>query len=220
MEWSMHKIALGLFLLTIFLFLFYPEIDLFVSQQFYDEESGFFYHNTSWVQFSYHLFARLHFYIFFGLIWLIYASWRWQKTAEKDLRRRLAYLLLVLILGPGLLVSVVKDHSGRARPSTVVEFGGDRTFTPALIPADQCARNCSFVSGHAAMGFWFIALAWALRDRRWLWLGITIGTIVGLGRIMQGSHFLSDVVFSFWILYATSAFLGRWMLGIRSIQRR
>jgi lipid A 4'-phosphatase len=219
MEWSMYKIALGLFLLTVFLFLFYPDLDLFVTRQFYDEESGFIYHNTPWVQFSYHLFARLHFYVFFGLIWLIYASWRWQKMAEKDLRRRLAYLLLVLILGPGLLVSVLKDHSGRARPSMVVELGGDRTFTPALIPAEQCARNCSFVSGHAAMGFWFIALAWVFRDRRWFWFGITVGALVGLGRILQGSHYLSDVIFSFWVVFGTSAIIARWFFGTHPFSR-
>jgi len=220
MEWSPHKLAPGLFLLTILLFLLYPDIDLFVTRQFYNDSNGFIYSKTPWVQFIYQLFGRMHFYVFLGLVWLIYASWRWRKTTEKNLRKRLGYLLLVLILGPGLIVSVLKDHSGRARPSTVIQFGGDRTFTPALIPAEQCERNCSFVSAHAAMGFWFIGLAWVFNDRRWLWFGITVGALVGLGRILQGSHYLSDVIFSFWVLYATSAVLARWMLGIRSIRQQ
>lgn len=220
MEWSRHKLALGLFLLTLFLFLLYPDIDLFITRQFYDEEAGFIFHDTPWVQFSYHLFAKLHLYIFFGLIWLIYASRRWRKTGEKGLRKRLGYLLLVLILGPGLIVSVLKDHSGRARPSMVIEFGGDKAFTPVLIPAEQCTRNCSFVSGHAAMGFWFIALAWVLSDRRWLWFGIMIGTVVGLGRILQGSHYLSDVIFSFWVVYASCVFLARYFLNHGSVNTK
>lgn len=213
MEWSRHKLALSLFLLTLFLFLLYPDIDLIVTRQFYDEEAGFIFHDTPWVLFSYHLFAKLHFYVFFGLLWLLFASWFWRKSSEKDLRRKLLFLLLVLILGPGLIVSALKDHSGRARPSQVVEFGGEKSFTGALIPANQCERNCSFVSGHAAMGFWFIALAWVFRDRRWFWFGIAIGAFVGLGRILQGSHYLGDVIYSFWVDYASCVFLARYFLN-------
>jgi lipid A 4'-phosphatase len=211
MERSINKIAISLFLIFVLIFLFFPNIDLSVSGKFYNEIDGFYLRNTAWVQFSYQLFASLHFYLFFGLIWLLYASRRWRKYAERDLRKRLAYLLLVLLLGPGLLVSIIKDTSGRARPSMITEFGGDKTYTPALLYADECTRNCAYASGHAAMGFWFIALAWAFRDRRWFWFGITVGTLAGLGRILQGSHYLSDVIISFWVVYGTCSILALWL---------
>ena len=68
------------------------------------------------------------------------------------------------------------------------------------------------------MGFFFLAFAWVLRDRRWLIYGATIGMIVGLGRMIQGGHFLSDVIFSGFAVYVTSllvakVLLGRWGVG-------
>ena len=69
--------------------------------------------------------------------------------------RAAVFLLLSLALGPGLLVNtVLKDHWGRARPAQIDGIRRrSQHFTPALVPADQCARNCSFPAGHPAIGF-------------------------------------------------------------------
>jgi lipid A 4'-phosphatase len=112
--------------------------------------------------------------------------------------RLAAYLVLSLALGPGLLVNtLLKDHWGRARPHQIVEFGGGAHFSPALLLSDQCARNCSFPSGHAALAFWLVAFA-SLVPGRWrtitVLIALTIGVLVGLMRIAQGGHFLSDVI--------------------------
>ena len=59
------------------------------------------------------------------------------------------------------------------------------------------------------MGFYFIAFGFLCRQRRSLiifFAGI-YGTVLGLVRILQGGHFLSDVVFAFFIIYAVSAVL-------------
>jgi hypothetical protein len=61
--------------------------------------------------------------------------------------------------------------------------------------------------GHA------VDLAWVLRDRRWLYRGAAIGLLVGLGRIMQGAHFLSDVVFGYPVVYLSALLLARPLLG-------
>ena len=54
--------------------------------------------------------------------------------------------LAALLLGPGWVVNeALKNHWGRARPEQVSDFGGAQRFTPALQPADQCVKNCSFV---------------------------------------------------------------------------
>lgn len=113
-------------------------------------------------------------------------------------RRVAAYVLLSLALGPGLVVNVVlKDHWGRPRPSTIQEFGGSNTYVPPMIPSKQCDDNCSFASGHGALGFWPVALALLARGR-WrrpaLAAALAFGVTVGLVRIAQGGHFLSDVV--------------------------
>lgn len=213
-----RRLDLVLLLVVQGLFLLWPEIDLRVADWGYDAGQGFFLAEQAWVQWPYQVFAKLHIPVAIVLLWLYLASWIWRRHEEKGLRRRLAFLILSLALGPGLLVNeVFKAESGRARPGQVEQFGGPKQFTPVFAPADQCERNCSFVSGHAAMGFYFIGLAWVLRDRRWLWLGIGLGLAVGAGRMLQGGHFLSDILFAFWLVYGVNVALARWLLGRWSI---
>lgn len=110
------------------------------------------------------------------------------------------FLIAVLAVGPGIVANTIfKDNWGRARPRDVVELGGTRQFTPALLPAAECKRNCSFISGEAASMFaLFFGPALLLPGLRLTLLGtaIAFGTGAGLVRMMQGAHFLSDVLFA------------------------
>ncbi len=64
------------------------------------------------------------------------------------------FLLLVLLIGPGLLVhSVFKEGFQRERPRAVEQFGGSDAFTPAFV-INQEGNGKSFVSGHSAMAFY------------------------------------------------------------------
>jgi lipid A 4'-phosphatase len=56
-----------------------------------------------------------------------------------------------------------------------------------------------------------IGLYFITRRKRWMLAGIALGAWVGVGRIIQGGHFLSDVVFAFWAVYACAALLARLM---------
>ena len=196
------------FIACILIFWFYPQIDLLTSALFYAPEKGFFLAGNSLVLLSYQLFARLQFLVL-GALLLAWITAQWIPAFRSRGQSRAAiYLFLLLLIGPGLLVNgALKENWGRARPREVTEFGGPQTFTPALIPAAQCDTNCSFVSGHAALGFYLIGVAWVTRQRRWLLAGIVLGALVGAGRIMQGGHFLGDIVFSFWTVYFTADLL-------------
>jgi lipid A 4'-phosphatase len=123
--------------------------------------------------------------------------------------RHWLYLALCLIVGPLIVANLgLKDHYGRARPRNVVEFGGVKAFTPAYQPADQCSRNCSFVSGEASSVYIiFFAGVFLLRRhaRKMMLLGIVFGSLAGLTRIAQGGHFLSDVVFAGIFMALTAA---------------
>lgn len=125
-------------------------------------------------------------------------------------RRVMLFLTLSMAIGPGLVVNgLLKEHSGRPRPSHVQDFGAPKTFIPAFGVSDQCAGNCSFVSGDASVGFVTLALALlAVRRRcRWIIASIGLGAFFGLIRIAQGGHFLSDVLFSGFFVGLTTLIL-------------
>ncbi len=198
--------ALGVLLVAV------PQIDLAIAGLFHDPFDGFYLRE--------HPLVRL---VFLGVPWItrsvvvslllfLLAAWTiWRRRAYFSRYRRAAlYLLLVMVIGPGLLVnSVFKEHWGRARPSQIDALGGDKQFTRAAIPADQCEKNCSFVSGHASVGFFFLAFAFVWPRRRILWLatGTALGLGIGLVRIVQGGHFFSDVIFCGIVVYLSARVL-------------
>jgi len=201
------------------LFLFLPDIDLWASHTVYRTGDGFYLAGTWPVRALYRSVPWLVAAQVAGLPLLILIAWRRGRSIVGINLKTGAYVLLVLAIGPGLVVNaVLKDHWGRARPSQITEFGGAQAFTPAPLPANACDRNCSFVSGHAAVGFGLIAysfLAADLRRRRTIAAsGIAIGGLIGLARMAQGAHFLSDIVFSGLIVGGTA-----WLLAWALLER-
>lgn len=182
-------------------FLLFPGLDLWTSALFYRAEGGFFLANWGPVRFLYRAVPYITDAAVIGVVALYLLTLLRGSPLWRIDGRAAAYLLLALALGPGLLVNtVLKDHWGRARPAQVSEFGGTQQFTPAPLPADQCARNCSFPAGHPAIGFYLIAFAFLVPERRQRRLAgaaaVAAGALIGLARMAQGGHFLSDVVFS------------------------
>lgn len=127
------------------------------------------------------------------------------------------YILSSLLIGPGILTNeLFKAHWHRARPSQIEQFGGQAHFTPPFMITDQCASNCSFVSGHAAMGFWVIAFAFLVPPPwrgRAIALALAFGALVGWVRIIQGGHFLSDVVYAGLLVVAVTWGLWRTLVA-------
>ena len=139
--------------------------------------------------------------------------------------RAVVFLLLSLAIGPGLVVNTVfKDHWGRARPAQVTAFGGDKHFTPAFVPSDQCDRNCSFPSGDPSVGFFFVSPAFLIPERRRRRMAVAgalaLGAFFGVARIAQGGHFLSDVVFAGVFMALTAACLQLLFDTIRTADRQ
>jgi len=132
---------------------------------------------------------------------------RWRRAGIA-----LAFVGISLLLGPGFVTWAVKEHTLRARPFDVVEFGGERQFTPALVQADQCSDNCAFVSGHVACGFFFASLMLLdpRRRGRWIATGLLLGALVSVARMSVGAHWLSDALWALPITLATSG--GVWVV--------
>ncbi len=121
------------------------------------------------------------------------------------------FIMLCVILGPGLIVNgILKDHWGRPRPRQIVEFGGRLPYVPPLLPARTHGK--SFPCGHCSVGYLYATGWWLGRRRhpRWaaasLAVGVVLGTLLGIGRMAAGGHFLSDAVWAgliaFWVAHA------------------
>lgn len=124
-------------------------------------------------------------------------------------RRPAAVVLVTLALGPGLLINALgKGYWGRPRPRDVQTFGGSQPFHRILQPGVP-GRGKSFPSGHPSVGYLFCALYFVdLRRRRrpvWLGTGLAYGTLMGAGRVLQGAHFASDVLWSGGLTYLSAA---------------
>lgn len=130
---------------------------------------------------------------------------------------------LSFILGPGLLVNALfKSHWGRARPAHLEQFGGTAQFTPPFEITDQCARNCSFVSGEGASAVMFALVMGVLF---WHWIAPRnrpgfvavlsgIAVVFAMLRVMKGRHFLSDVLIGGWMMALLALGLF-WALNMR-----
>ena len=128
------------------------------------------------------------------------ATFRW--PGYRAWRKPCLFLALLYLLGPGLMINaVLKDHWGRARPVDITRFGGNQVFLQPWVPSPH-HEGKSFPSGHASVAFFLIGPYFILRQRRpaaafaWLAAGSAYGSLVGLARVIQGGHFLSDVLWS------------------------
>ena len=153
--------------------------------------------------------------LFFVLLWVMTVwsrEWIWGMST-----RAVAFLLATAIVGPGLLVeTLLKSNWGRARPKDIVMFGGEGAYSSPFVVAHECAHNCSFVSGHAAIAFWLTAYAFLLPPPwrgRGLWVGAAVGLAVGMVRVAQGAHFPSDVAAAGLMVIAVNVVLARAILG-------
>lgn len=198
------------FVLLGLVFWLFPGIDLWTTGLFYD--GGFPRKEDGWVKMVYHGVPILAGAAAVSLSAALVIAVARRRPLGPLTARASVYFLCVLAVGPGLVINgILKRFYGRARPRDVVEFGGGSRFTPAFVVSDQCDRNCSFAAGHPSPLFCLFGAGLMASRRRWrlLWhtAAVLLGGIVGLARIVEGAHFLSDVVFS-----GVFVFLTAWLL--------
>ena len=132
-------------------------------------------------------------------------------------RRRLIrpglFLVILLVLGPGLFVnSVFKEYWGRPRPREIAQFGGTKVF---LHPWQKGVAHMgrSFPSGHASAAFYLTAPFFIFRRRKprtaalWMAGGLLFGVLMSMARITQGGHFLSDNLWAWGMVHLTAVTL-------------
>ena len=198
-------ILLGLIFVVFFIWTRDPNLDLRLSAAFF--ENGHFIGTKSRLVQT----LRTQFWnLSLVLAWLSLGAvlvgylLRWQILGVS--RRDWNIILWGFLLGPGLVVNAIfKTFSGRARPRDVLQFGGDQFFTPIGHIANQCARDCSFVSGEvsgttaACIALWMILSSHGHRlsyEVEALARGVILGIFgfVFWQRVASGGHFVSDAL--------------------------
>jgi len=200
-----------------------PWVDLDIATAFHAGQGSFPAGQWLWVQALYRGTPWVGRTIFLATGVVLLIAWWRPALVSRRLWRRAAALHLVFLLGLGGVVHLaLKEQWGRPRPYELSAFAGGQDFAPALRPASACRTNCSFVSGHAATGFAIVGLGmFAPRHwrRRWFFLALTLGLAIGAGRMLQGGHFLSDVLFAGWCMWAVAALVRQVWLRI-TLRRR
>lgn len=186
------------------LFLTFPQIDLWTSALFFDVADGFWLRRNP-------VFEFIRFFLIDGLTLLaVLVLGMFIRSAFIGQRRAVplnvwGFMTASFLLAPILLANgILKAFWGRARPANVEFFGGEATFTPPLIITDQCASNCSFVSGEgSAIATTLIVLAIVLwPNLKGFWQAISLWVVLPFSvfgialRIITGRHFLSDTIFA------------------------
>lgn len=213
------RLLAGVFFLSnlaLVIFISKPAIDIAVSNLFFAPQSGFWLDQSS-------LFAELRSLYLQGVYSVLLSAvalWYLSLRLRQEVKISPAvwgFVVTAIIVGPGLITnSIFKEHWGRARPANIDTFGGEASFTLPFRLADECARNCSFVSGEgsaiAMVLFLFIALAWPhLRNARKPVMILACG-IAAFGiamRVMMGRHFFSDTIFAVLIMAVVAIVLYR-----------
>ena len=128
--------------------------------------------------------------------------------------KEILFVWTTLFINLILIINLfLKNFWGRARPGDVLELGGKDDFSSWYQISDACTSNCSFVSGDAAVGFSLIALYLVSNNLKYVYLSIIFGFILGLIRIAEGGHFLSDVIFSAIIVFLFSFIIKKFFLN-------
>jgi len=182
--------------LMLAIFAIWPRLDLVVAHLFYDR--GGFIGRDVLERLGRDFFRVAPFVVLalYAALWLAKrggAALPWAPSG-----RAMIFLIATMAIGPGLIVNLgLKDHWHRPRPVQTEDFNGHSSFRPWYKANGACQKNCSFVSGEAATGFWMVAPA-SLAPAPWRAPAIVAAFAFGIGasllRMAFGGHYLSDVL--------------------------
>ena len=216
-HWPRQLLALVLLALIGTLPFWWSNLDLRAAALFYHPRAADPWWEASrglWV-FLYQAAPLLGGLLLIGSLLTIAAGGIW--PARRRQRWPAIFILSVTLLGPGLVINgVIKEYWGRPRPHQTIDFGGTHAYVPPLARSPD-RQGKSFPSGHSSVGFALVAFAllWQRRRPRLALAALLVsgvaGTLLGIGRMTAGDHFLSDIVWSAVLVYGI-AFLLYWFV--------
>ncbi|MBW1691489.1 MAG: phosphatase PAP2 family protein [Deltaproteobacteria bacterium] len=207
-----YDFLIPLFILGCLTMVFWlTDVDIALQEAFYSPDKGWYMRDSNPWKFLYDYGNIPGLFLAAASLIVLALSFAYRKALRY--RKIALFLAVLLALGPGLITySIFKDHWGRPRPGQLEIFGGEDTFLPVWVKGNP-GQGKSFPSGHASIGFYLFAPFFFLRRsaKRWavffLALGIGYGMVMGIGRMVQGGHFASDVVWAGGLTYLTGLLL-------------
>lgn len=180
---------------------FSEQIDLYVSSYFF-KENMFYLKDRKIFYMMNHIIPAILVLVSFVFL----ALWIFKKIDKK----KMSFVFGSMLVGPLLITNAFfKNFWGRARPYEISNFSGEKNFSHAFIPSNQCSWDCSFISGHTAVAIWTLSLAliFPKKYRSFAIICSLIFTLlVATTRVVQGYHFLTDVLFAgvvnFYVVWA------------------
>ncbi|MFK8138395.1 MAG: phosphatase PAP2 family protein [Bdellovibrionales bacterium] len=213
---KMERLILLILLVASVLFGLVPDLDMYFAKLFYYPENP----ATSWPekylplwQFFYHTAPVISAGVLLPSIFVYVGSYVSKRL--HPYRKKAAFLFLGFVLGPGLLINTIfKPYWGRPRPRQVVELGGTEKMH-AFWQKGISGNGYSFPCGHSSVGFALVGVYFILKRRRkkiaysFLGASLFLGFLMGVGRMADGAHFFSDVLWSgvmafgpfYWLYY-------------------
>ncbi|AXM96308.1 phosphatase PAP2 family protein [Pseudomonas plecoglossicida] len=141
-------------------------------------------------------------------------------------RRELGCLVLALGLSTAFVTPLKKVTQVQC-PWSLTQFGGKETYSKLLEPRPATNKpGMCWPGGHAATGFCLFGLFFMLRDRRprlarvAFAVALVAGSVLSLGRMMQGAHFLSHNVWTAvfcWLIGLGSYYLVLYRKGVAEV---
>jgi membrane-associated PAP2 superfamily phosphatase len=222
----MHRtgliVALGIAAVTAVVFGLFPALDLKIAGLFYGfADAGgnmFAWRLSPTLMLLHNIALNAGFVLLIPIVAALVAKLFFPRMRMFVSARATVFLIVTMLLGPGLLVNVaLKDHWGRPRPIDVTQYGGTEHFVSWWDPRGDCPNNCSFVSGDVSTVAWTFAPA-ALLPSPWQPLAFAgaaaLTVFMGVIRIMAGGHFPSDAIFAgaftYLLIWVAYALIYRW----------
>ena len=204
LDFNLFSLCLIALLILIIFISVGNSLDIFVSELFFLDNNVFVLQSLSYIT----ILAREFFLPFLILYILIFPIIGLYIPISKiyfnfvfDIKKIIFTWLFFLFNNLVIVNLLLKSFWGRARPNEISTLGGKEDFSPWFQITDACNSNCSFVSGDASVGFSLIILFFLTGNKKFFWMAIISGFFLGSIRILEGGHFLSDILLASFIIF-------------------
>lgn len=162
----------------------------------------------------------------FGLVYYTFPKWllgqlgfalgaaiAWFAIKKRKIAWRLIYILVTMITVP-CIVANLKADSSMPYPAKLVRYGGNEQkrslYESFFVPIPEGSKHYhGWPAGHASGGFAPIGIAFAPNRRRYRYWGFaavtSLGFFMGICHTMDGNHFFSHNLVSYFIALLTAA---------------